>query len=88
MLSALAFEHADDASLCGVEHRAYELGLGPATVAPAALYRDFACEIRCAEIIHGQHDRTPWLNRLLIAAIRFRLTSRPRETSFVGTPDV
>jgi hypothetical protein len=59
LLSALAVEHADGASLCGVEHCAYELGLGPATVAHAALYCDFACEIRRA--VYGQHDRTPLL---------------------------
>jgi hypothetical protein len=52
VLPALAFEHADDAALCGVQHRADEPGLGAARAALPALYGLFACEVGGTEIVH------------------------------------
>jgi hypothetical protein len=64
LLSALAVEHADDASLCGIKHRVHQLELGPATAARAVLYRLSAYEIRRAEMVCGQHDRTPLFGKI------------------------
>ena len=53
LLSALAFEHADGATLVGVQHLADQLGFRGA-MATAKRFRSFrAGQLACAEVIHA-----------------------------------
>jgi len=53
LLSALAFEHADGATLIGIQHLADQLGFRCATAAATRLRGLRAGQLACTEVIHA-----------------------------------